>query len=140
MAFRAIRFDRLVEGTDGTLWIGTFGGGLDALRDGQFFHVTARDGLLSDNVSHIEDDGQGSLWLSTTRGICRIRKQEIWDLVNGKIRKRPAGELRRGGRAAQRAVRARVSTERRRDQKQRWTPVVSHQPRPGGARSQRSAG
>ena len=77
----------LVEGTDGTLWIGTFGGGLDALRNGQFFHVTARDGLLSDNVSHIEDDGQGSLWLSTTRGICRVRKQDIWDLVSGKIRK-----------------------------------------------------
>jgi len=77
----------LVEGADGTLWIGTFGGGLDALRNGQFFHITVRDGLLSDNVSHIEDDGQGSLWLSTTRGICRVRKQDIWDLVNGKIRK-----------------------------------------------------
>ncbi len=77
----------LVEGSDGTLWIGTFGGGLDALRNGQFFHVTVRDGLLSDNVSHIEDDGQGSLWLSTTRGICRVRKQDIWDFLNGKIRK-----------------------------------------------------
>jgi signal transduction histidine kinase/ligand-binding sensor domain-containing protein len=77
----------LVEGTDGTLWIGTFGGGLDALRNGQFFHVTVRDGLLSDNVSHIEDDGQGWLWLSTTRGICRIRKQDIWDFVSGKIQK-----------------------------------------------------
>jgi signal transduction histidine kinase/ligand-binding sensor domain-containing protein len=76
----------LVEGTDGTLWIGTFGGGLDALRDGQFFHVTTRDGLLSDNISHIEDDGRGSLWLSTTRGICRVRKQEIWDLVSGKTK------------------------------------------------------
>src|SRR5271156_387013 len=76
----------LVEGTDGTLWIGPFGGGLDAPRDGQFYHITARDGLLSDNVSHIEDDGRGSLWLSTTRGICRVRKQDIWDLVSGKIR------------------------------------------------------
>jgi signal transduction histidine kinase/ligand-binding sensor domain-containing protein len=75
----------LVEGSDGTLWIGTFGGGLDALRNGKFIHVTARDGLLSDNVSHIEDDGHGWLWLSTTRGICRIRKQEIWDFSNGKI-------------------------------------------------------
>jgi signal transduction histidine kinase/ligand-binding sensor domain-containing protein len=75
----------LVESADGTLWIGTFGGGLDALRNGRFIHVTARDGLLSDNVSHIEDDGNGSLWLSTTRGICRVRKQDIWDLVSGKI-------------------------------------------------------
>ncbi len=77
----------LVEGADGTLWIGTFGGGLDALRNGQFVHITARDGLLSDNVSHIEDNGHGALWLSTTRGICRVRKQDIWDFVNGKIRK-----------------------------------------------------
>lgn len=77
----------LVEGTDGTLWIGTFGGGLDALRNGQFYHITVRDGLLSDNVSHIEDDGEGWLWLSTTRGICRIRKQDIWDFIAGKIRK-----------------------------------------------------
>jgi signal transduction histidine kinase/ligand-binding sensor domain-containing protein len=76
----------LLEGSDGTLWIGTFGGGLDALRAGGFVHLSARDGLLSDNVSHIEDDGRGSLWLSTTRGICRIKKQAIWDFVNGKIR------------------------------------------------------
>jgi signal transduction histidine kinase/ligand-binding sensor domain-containing protein len=77
----------LVEGTDGTLWIGTFGGGLNALRNGKFFHVTVGDGLLSDNVSHIEDDGLGWLWLSTTRGICRVRKQDIWDLASGKIKK-----------------------------------------------------
>lgn len=77
----------LVEGTDGTLWIGTFGGGLDALSDGRFYHVSARDGLLSDNVAHIEDDTHGSLWLSTTRGICRVRKQDIWARIHGKIAK-----------------------------------------------------
>lgn len=80
----------LVEGTDGTLWIGTFDGGLDALRNGRFYHISAREGLLSDNVSHIEDDTEGSLWLSTTRGICRVRKQDIWDLFAGKIAKVPA--------------------------------------------------
>ncbi|MBV9770858.1 MAG: hypothetical protein JOZ32_14890, partial [Bryobacterales bacterium] len=77
----------LVEGTDGTLWIGTFGGGLDALQNGKFFHVTARDGLLSDNVSHIQDDGKGWLWLSTTRGICRVRKQDVLNFAKGRIRK-----------------------------------------------------
>jgi signal transduction histidine kinase/ligand-binding sensor domain-containing protein len=77
----------VVEGTDGTLWIGTFGGGLDALRNGQFFRVTVRDGLLSDNVSHVEDDQRGSLWLSTTRGVSRIAKQDIWDFLGGKSKK-----------------------------------------------------
>src|SRR6185503_16409012 len=41
---------------------------------------------LSDNVSHIEDDGLGYLWLSTTRGICRIAKRELRDFAAGKIR------------------------------------------------------
>jgi signal transduction histidine kinase/ligand-binding sensor domain-containing protein len=75
----------LVEDSEGTLWIGTFGGGLEFFRDGRFFHVSTHEGLLSDNISHVEDDGHGFLWLSTTRGICRVRKQEIWDLTLGKI-------------------------------------------------------
>jgi len=61
---------------DGTLWIATFGGGLNAYRDGKFEAFTAKDGLLSDNVARVSDDGQ-SLWLSTTRGICRIAKQQL---------------------------------------------------------------
>jgi signal transduction histidine kinase/streptogramin lyase len=65
---------------DGTLWIGTFGGGLDALRNGKFYWFTQKDGLLSDNVSNIADDGE-SLWLSTTRGICRIPKRQLWDFA-----------------------------------------------------------
>jgi signal transduction histidine kinase len=63
---------------DGTLWIGTFGGGLSAYKDGKFSNFGSRDGLLSDNVSHVIDDGQ-SLWLSTTRGICRVTKAQLSD-------------------------------------------------------------
>lgn len=68
----------LHQDSDGTLWIGTFGGGLDALRNGQFFRYTTRNGLLSDNVADVLDDGE-SLWLSTTRGICRVSKQQLRD-------------------------------------------------------------
>lgn len=66
----------LYQDPDGTLWIATFGGGLNALRDGKFSHFTAKDGLLSDNVAKVFDDGE-SLWLSTTRGICRIAKRQL---------------------------------------------------------------
>ncbi len=38
-----------------------------------FRAFTAKDGLLSDNIANIADDGE-SLWLSTTRGICRVSK------------------------------------------------------------------
>ena len=70
---------------DGVLWIGSFGGGLSALQDGAFHNWGMREGLLSDNISHVQDDGSGDLWLSTTRGICRIPKRQLRDFSAGKI-------------------------------------------------------
>jgi signal transduction histidine kinase/ligand-binding sensor domain-containing protein len=73
---------KLYQDGDGTLWIGTFGGGLDALRNGKFYRFTQHDGLLSDNVANIADDGE-SLWLSTTHGVCRIAKRQLWEFAAG---------------------------------------------------------
>lgn len=75
----------LYQDKDGTLWIGTFGGGLAMLRKGVFRRFTFRDGLLSDNISHIEDDQRGNLWLSTTRGICKVPRKQLEDFCKGKI-------------------------------------------------------
>jgi signal transduction histidine kinase/streptogramin lyase len=75
---RALDQDR-----EGTLWIGTFGGGLDALREGRFLKFTEKDGLLSDNIASMADDGD-SLWLGTSRGICRISKQQLNEFAAGK--------------------------------------------------------
>jgi signal transduction histidine kinase/ligand-binding sensor domain-containing protein len=71
---------------DGALWIGTIGGGLNEFRNGTFSRYTVKDGLLSNNISHIEDDGQGSLWLSTSRGICRIAKDQLRGFSSGRLR------------------------------------------------------
>ncbi|MBV8729872.1 MAG: hypothetical protein JO336_08695, partial [Acidobacteriia bacterium] len=68
---RSVREDR-----DGAIWIATFGGGLNAYRNGKFVAFTAKDGLLSDNISGVADDGT-ALWLSTTRGVCRISKEQL---------------------------------------------------------------
>jgi signal transduction histidine kinase/streptogramin lyase len=76
----------LHQDNDGTLWIATFGGGLNSLRNGKFEHFTAHDGLLSDNVAKVVDDGD-SLWLSTTRGICRITKEQLRDFSAGKLKR-----------------------------------------------------
>ena len=70
---------------DGAVWVGTFGGGLSVLRDQRFVTYTAKDGLLSDNISNVLDDGE-SLWLTTTRGICRVSKQELRDFAARRIR------------------------------------------------------
>jgi signal transduction histidine kinase/streptogramin lyase len=74
----------LYQDHDGTLWIATYGGGLNVFRDGRFVHFRAKDGLLSDNISNLLDDGE-SLWLSTTRGICRISKQQLREFSDHKI-------------------------------------------------------
>lgn len=74
----------LLEDRDGMLWIGTFGGGLNSFRDGKFHPFTARDGLLSDNIAHITDSGE-YLWLSTTRGICRVSKKQLQDFADGRV-------------------------------------------------------
>jgi signal transduction histidine kinase/ligand-binding sensor domain-containing protein len=66
----------LREGSNGTLWVATFGGGLNAYGSGKFTSFMAKDGLLSDNISGVADDGE-SLWLSTTRGVCRIAKRQL---------------------------------------------------------------
>ena len=45
----------------------------------------SRDGLLSDNIYSITDDGQ-SLWLGTPIGICRISRKHLADLAQHKTK------------------------------------------------------
>lgn len=78
----------LSEDEDGTIWIGTAGGGLAFYRAGNFWRCTAANGLPSDNVAHVTDDGLGWLWLATTRGLARVEKARIKELM-----KNPAGRL-----------------------------------------------
>ena len=74
----------LYQDPDGTLWIATFRRRLE--RSARWPHrelYTEKDGLLSDNIAKIEDDGE-SLWLATTRGICRIEKRQLKEFSEGK--------------------------------------------------------
>ncbi len=62
------------EDSDGILWIGTFGGGLlqfDPER-GIVNRYEMSDGLPSDIIHGILEDGHKNLWLSTGAGICRF--------------------------------------------------------------------
>ena len=85
MGSAAIRSGLSTKITEGTIWIGTFGGGVSTLRNGKFRHYGAREGLLSDNVSHIEDDGT-SLWLSSDRGISRIARRQFAEFDSGTLK------------------------------------------------------
>jgi signal transduction histidine kinase/ligand-binding sensor domain-containing protein len=75
----------LYQDPEGALWIGTFGGGLNSFRGGRFVHYTEKDGLLSDNIVKIIDD-PASLWLATTRGICRVWKSQLREFAAGRLK------------------------------------------------------
>lgn len=65
------RFARAVyeDPATATLWVGTYGGGLNRIRNGQVQRYDSRNGLFDDTVSCILPDDRGRLWLGGNRGI-----------------------------------------------------------------------
>jgi signal transduction histidine kinase/ligand-binding sensor domain-containing protein len=76
----------LYEDADGILWIGTYDGGLTRWKEGRFTRYTLADGLFNNGVFQILEDGRGYFWMSSNRGIYRVKRQELNDFAEGKIR------------------------------------------------------
>jgi two-component sensor histidine kinase/ligand-binding sensor domain-containing protein len=53
---------------EGTVWVGTYGGGLTEFRDGKARTFGTDDGLGSDIVSALHYDSDGVLWIGTIEG------------------------------------------------------------------------
>ena len=58
----------LLEDLDGSLWIGTHGGGLTRLKDGVFVNFGKDQGLSSDAIQALWQAADGSLWIGTRGG------------------------------------------------------------------------
>lgn len=63
----------------GKLWIGTFDKGICQLdsKSKKYVHLTANEGLISDNICSILDSQDGSVWISTTRGLSRLNPSTL---------------------------------------------------------------
>ena len=72
---------------DATLWFGTGGGGLNRYKDGRFFPITTRQGLFSDGICEILEDNQGWLWMSSLRGIFRVKRSHLDWLAEGRLQR-----------------------------------------------------
>jgi PAS domain S-box-containing protein len=59
---------KLLVGHDGTLWIGTLGGGVTRLAGGKFTTFSSRNGLSSDSVLSLFEDSRNNLWIGTDGG------------------------------------------------------------------------
>jgi len=68
----------------GTLWCGTLGGGLIRYAAGSATVYTTREGFPDNTVYGIVDDGLGFYWLSSNRGLFRVRIAELERLAAGR--------------------------------------------------------
>lgn len=63
----------IFEDVNQQLWFGTFGGGVNRMREtGIFEHYSSIDGLINNDVFGITQDQQGYIWLSTENGLSRF--------------------------------------------------------------------
>lgn len=65
------RFTALYEDSEGSLWIGTEGGGLVNYKAGNSVVYTKKDGLTDDVITAIEQDKAGNLLVATFYGFVR---------------------------------------------------------------------
>ena len=74
------------EDDEGSLWFATRKG-LSRLKEGRFFNFTAEHGLPASIVYAILDDGRGNFWFTGAQGLFKIRKTDLSDLAEGKIKR-----------------------------------------------------
>src|SRR5262249_45141089 len=81
------RIRAIYEDGDGVLWVGTYDGGLNRFKYGKFTSYTTREGMFSNGVFAILEDRRGNFWMSSNQGIHRVRKQQLNDFAEGKLKK-----------------------------------------------------
>jgi ligand-binding sensor domain-containing protein/tRNA A-37 threonylcarbamoyl transferase component Bud32 len=68
----------------GMLWIGT-SYGLNLFQKGKFTCYTTKNGLFDNVVFQILEDSEGFLWMSSNKGISKVKKEELLEFAEGKI-------------------------------------------------------
>lgn len=67
----------LVESQGGGMWIGTAKGLLHRDPGGSVARYTSKEGLLSEEITTLLRDGQGTLWIGTPGGLNRLREGKL---------------------------------------------------------------
>ncbi len=65
------------EDADGSLWFGTRNNGLFRLHSGKLAQFSSADGLPSNAIYQILEDGAGRLWISGPNGVAVVNRHEL---------------------------------------------------------------
>lgn len=63
--------------SDGTLWIGTRGTGLNRMKENKFLPLPSQTPLLGKTILALHEDRSGTLWIGTDFGLYHLDKDEI---------------------------------------------------------------
>lgn len=67
----------------GVMWFGTYGGGILRLKEGKLSSITTDEGLFDNIVSHIVEDENGFFWMGSNRGLSRVSREELNNVIDG---------------------------------------------------------
>lgn len=125
--------------TEGRIWVSTVNGlgVLQAVKDQDAVATlrmfTAKDGIHAQTYFSAVDDSRGNLWVCSNRGIVKLSKAQIDDVINGK---RKAAEPATFGRAeGMTTAQCNGASQPAGWRTGRWPHAVPHCARPGGGRS-----
>ena len=76
----------LLAAADGSMWAGTFRGGLVRWHDEKFTRLTTAEGLPDDVICQIMQDRAGDLWVGSHKGIFRVANAELEKFLAGRTR------------------------------------------------------
>ena len=69
----------IFQDSEDRIWIGTLSGLNLYDRDNESFQIfRQKDGLSSDDIMAIEEDGDGNLWISTDNGLTKMWNDQVW--------------------------------------------------------------
>ena len=71
------------ENPDGSLWIATLGQGLFRFDGQTVTRYTSAQGLFDDTVFQLAADRRGWLWMTSNRGLFRVRLDDLQALADG---------------------------------------------------------
>jgi len=72
----------VLETVDGSLWVGTWGGGLHRFAGRERIDRLHGDALVTDRVRSLYEARDGSLWAGTLGGVARIRGGEVIETLS----------------------------------------------------------
>jgi len=74
----------VVSDSSGSLWVATYGGGLNRFRDGHFKAITSKEGLPNNMLVQVHEY-RGQLWVSSNQDIFRLDLKQLNDFLDGRV-------------------------------------------------------